>query len=116
MKMENPRRGGNPAGAVVKVIQQNDNNAPPSKFQPRNESARSDARALEAAVARDKAFFARHPFLRTYRRELMPDEFPPSLIPVPQGCKLQELVEVRRIGANLRTRTVLMAIIAREGE
>jgi hypothetical protein len=116
MTQKNPRRGG-AAGAVVKtVIQQNDNITPPSQFQPRDDTARSNTRGLEASVKRDRVFFRRHPFLSEYTREIMPGEFSPSIVPVPSGCEFQGLVKVRRITANLRTRTVLAAIVVPECE
>jgi hypothetical protein len=76
--------------------------------------ARSNAPGLKAAHERDRAFFKRHPFLSEYAREIMPGEFPALEIPVPPGCKLQGLVSVRRISANVRKRTVLAAIVFRE--
>jgi hypothetical protein len=116
MKSENPRRGGNAAGAVELVAQQNDNIAPSSQFQPRDDTAQSDGRGLEAAMKRDRAFFAQHPFLSAYTREIIPGEFASSIIPVPRGYQLQGFVEVRRITANLRKRTVLAAIVVPECE
>jgi hypothetical protein len=116
MKNENPRRGGNAAGAVEIVIQQKDNIAPSLTFQPRNDTARSVARGLEAAMKRDRAFFARHPFLSEYTREIIPGEFSPPIIPVPRGYQLQGFVKVRRMSANVRKRTVLTAIIIPECE
>jgi hypothetical protein len=76
--------------------------------------ARSNAPGLEAAMRRDRAFFKRHPFLSEYTREIMPGEFPPPIIPVTRGYKLQGFVKVRRISANVRKRSVLTAIVVPE--
>jgi hypothetical protein len=116
MKNDNPRRGGNAAGAVELVDQQQDNIAPPSKFQQRNDTARSNAPGLEAAMKRDRAFFKRHPFLSAYTREIVRGEFPQSIFPVPPGCQLQGSVKVTRISANVRKRTILTAMVVREYE
>jgi hypothetical protein len=75
----------------------------------------SNARGLEAVMKRDRAFFARHPFLSEYTREIMPGEFCP-IIPVPHGYQLQGFVKVRRISANVRKRIVLTAIVVPECE
>ena len=77
-------------------------------------NALSNARGLEAAMERDRAFFHRHPFLPEYTREIMPGEFPALEAPVPPDCRLQGLVSVRRISPNVRKRTVLNAMIIRE--
>jgi hypothetical protein len=74
-------------------------------------TARSNARGIEAAMGRDRAFFARHPFLSEYTREIMPGEFPQLETPMPVGCQLQGLVNVRRISPNVRKRTVLGAVV-----
>jgi hypothetical protein len=116
MKNENPRRGGNATGAVDLVNQQHDNIAPSLKFQPRSDTGPSVARCLEAAMKRDRTFFARHPFLSEYTREIIPGEFSPSIIPVPQGYQLQGLVKVRRVSTNVRKRIVLTAIVVPERE
>jgi hypothetical protein len=116
MKNENPRHGGNVAGAVDLVDQHEDHIALASIFQSRSDNAWSVARGLEAAMRRDRAFFRRHPFLSEYTREIMPGEFSPSIIPVPQGYLLQGFVKVRRISANVRKRIVLAAIIVPEHE
>jgi hypothetical protein len=113
MKNENPRRGGNAAGAVGKVVQQIDSIAPLPKFQPH---VYTDAPGLDAAMERDRAFFRRHPFLSAYTRELMPDEFPPSIIPVPPGYELRGTIRVERISAHARKRTVLIAFAVPGGE
>jgi hypothetical protein len=114
MENENPRRGGNAAGAVEIFAEHKDNIVPSLTFQPRNNAARSVAWGLEAAVKRDRVFFRRHPFLSEYVREIMPGEFSPSRIPLPPGYQLQGLVKVRRITENLRKRTVLAAIVVPE--
>jgi hypothetical protein len=113
---ENPRHGGNVAGAVELVDQQKDNIAPSLTFQPRNSAARSVARGLEAAMKRDRAFFAQHPFLSAYTREIIPGEFSTPMIPVPRGYQLQGFVEVRRISATVRKRIVLIAMVVPECE
>jgi hypothetical protein len=114
MKNENPRRGGNAAGAEQIFHQQQDNIAPLLKFQPHNDTAASNAWGLETAMKRDRAFFKRHPFLSEYTREIMPGEFLQSTIPVPRGCQLEGLVKVERISPNVRKRTVLAAIVSPE--
>jgi hypothetical protein len=114
MKNENPRHGGNVAGAEQIFHQQQDNIAPLLKFQPRNDTAASNAWGLETAMKRDRAFFKRHPFLSEYTREIMPGEFPQSIIPAPLGCRLQGLVKVKRISRNVRKRTVLTVIVVPE--
>ena len=79
-------------------------------------SAPSNARGLEAAMQRDRAFFRRHTFLLEYVRAIMPGEFSPLEFPVPPGCELEGLVKVRRISPNVRKRIVLAAIVVRECE
>ena len=74
-------------------------------------TAWSNAPGLEAAMKRDRAFFKRHPFLTEYVRELMPDEFPPSAIPVPPGCEVEGVVKVTRITSNVRIRAVENLIV-----
>jgi hypothetical protein len=76
-------------------------------------SAPSNAPGRDAAIKRDRAFFKRHPFLSEYAREIMPGEFSPLEFPVPPGCQLEGLVSVRRISPNVRTRTVLTAMVIR---
>ena len=64
-------------------------------------------------MGRDRVFFARHPFLLEYTREIMPGEFPQLETPIPAGCQLQGLVNVKRISPNVRKRTVLGAMVVR---
>jgi hypothetical protein len=64
--------------------------------------APSNASGLQAAMERDRLFFARHPHLLEYTREIMPGEYPPS--EMPPGCEAQGHVTVRQIGPGLRMR------------
>jgi hypothetical protein len=63
---------------------------------------RSNARGLEAAMERDRRFFARHPFVSEYTREIMPGEFPSS--EMPPGCEAHGVVVVRQITPGVRFR------------
>jgi hypothetical protein len=59
-------------------------------------------------MERDRQFFARHPFLSEYTRELMPGEYPPSNIPreIPASCEVCGSVTVRQIAPGLRMREI----------
>jgi hypothetical protein len=63
-----------------------------------------DAWGLETAMKRDRRFFARHPFLSEYTREIMPGEFPRS--EMPPGCEAHGRVIVRQIAPGVRVRTL----------
>jgi hypothetical protein len=59
---------------------------------------------LDAAMERDRRFFARHPFLPEYTREIMPGEFPAWA--TPPGCEAYGRVIVRQIAPGLRLRLI----------
>jgi hypothetical protein len=86
-----------------------------------NNAAQSNASGLEAAVERDRRFFARHPFLSECTRSLMPAEFPRSMIPkeIPSSCEVCGVVTVRQIAPGVRLRTfadVFFAVTAADLE
>jgi hypothetical protein len=68
-----------------------------------NTSIEAHLPALEAAMERDRRFFARHPFLSEYTREIMPGELPPSVVPkgIPASCEIRGSVTVRQIAPGL---------------
>jgi hypothetical protein len=68
----------------------------------RENPSRSNAWGLDAAMKRDRRFFARHPFVSEYTREIMPGEFPPS--EMPPGCEAHGVVVVRQITPGVRFR------------
>jgi hypothetical protein len=66
------------------------------------------ASGLEVAMELDRRFFAQHPFLSEYKRELIPGEYPPSNIPreIPASCEVRGSVTVRQIAPGLRMREI----------
>jgi hypothetical protein len=70
----------------------------------RENPSRSNAWGLDAAMKRDRRFFARNPFISEYTREIMPGEFPPS--EMPPGCEAHGLVIVRQIAPGVRVRVL----------
>ena len=75
----------------------------------------SNTSGLQAAVERDRRFFARHPFLSQYTREVMPGEFPSS--EMPPGCEAHGRVIVGQIAPGLRVRLIepeFFVVVVRE--
>jgi hypothetical protein len=68
----------------------------------RKNLAWSNTPGLQAAMERDRHFFARHPFLSEYTREIMPGEFPRT--EMPPGCEAQGTVIVRQFVPGFRVR------------
>jgi hypothetical protein len=107
MTNEDPHRIVADAAGAVDETNHSQPTAPSASFQS----------GLEAAMERDRCFFARHPFLSEYTREIMPGEYPRSMIPkeIPASCEVCGVVTVRQIAPGLRTRAfadVFFAITA----
>ena len=111
MKNQNPRRGGNTAGAAGN-IKQSECSSPPPEIQPHfaeNDTAAIDvvqlnereARGVDAANDYDRAFFAAHPPATVYVRNIIPGELAPLETPV------HGVVVVRQISPGLRMRHVI---------
>jgi hypothetical protein len=77
-------------------------------------SVPSNAPGRDVATRVDRAFFARHPLLRQYVRELIPGEFSSSEFPVPLDCELEGLVKITRLSSHVRVREVLTALVSRK--
>jgi hypothetical protein len=92
MTKDNPHRIVADAAGAVDQKDDHQTTAPSALFQ----------RGLEAAMERDRRFFARHPFLSEYTREIMPGEFPPS--EMPRGFEAHGRVIVRQIAPGFRIR------------
>jgi hypothetical protein len=90
MTKENPHRIVVDAAGAVDRTSDHQTTVPPASFQC----------GLEAAMERDRRFFARHPFLSDYTREIMPGEFPPS--EMPPGFEAHGHVTVRQIAPGFR--------------